>query len=420
MKLGEMLVSAGRITAAQLEETLKGQAIFGGRFGTNLVEMGYLDEHDLAHFLSKQTGVPHASPEQLMDVPAQVIRLIPEEAVRKYRVMPVAINNRKLTVAMTDPSDFATIEEISFVTGYIVVPVITPELRLVSALEKHYNIRREMRYISVEGGTRRGRLSQPAAAQAPNQAAPNTPAPSSLMQSSPAQSSLAVNVAQSGPAANLAPPAAPAQLGSEDDDILELPLLAEYELFGDFGKSEPEPVQPAPTPAGTEPREPEKDYSLDAILLGLTQAHDRHGIGELIVNHTAQQFDRSALFLLKGGKATGWVAQSGKKPVSGFDALEIPLTEPSVLSIVADSKNYYLGPMPLTPGNTKMLAALGAGTPINNLLVPLLMMGRVVAILYVEGGTIRLDERVADLQRLLSKGSMAFEILILKSKILLT
>jgi hypothetical protein len=419
MKLGEMLINAGRITQAQLEETLKGQAIFGGRFGTNLVEMGYLDEHDLAHFLSKQTGVPHASPEQLMDVPAQVIRLIPEEAVRKYRVIPVAINNRKLTLAMTDPSDFATIDEISFVTGYIVVPVITPELRLVSALEKHYNIRREMRYISVEGGTRRGRLSQPAAAQAPNQMAPNTPAPSSLVQSSPAQSTLAVNIAPSHLAVNLAPP----RPEPEDDDILELPLLAEYELFGDFGKSAQEPVQPVQTaPLATETKldEPEKDYSLDAILLGLTQAHDRHGIGELIVNYTAQQFDRAALFLLKGGKATGWVAQSGKKPVSEFDTLEIPLSEPSVLSIVADSKNYYLGPMPLTPGNTKMLSALGAGTPINNLLVPLLMMGRVVAILYVEGGTVRLDERVADLQRLLSKGSMAFEILILKSKILLT
>jgi len=396
MKLGEMLVKAGRITQAELEETLKGQAIFGGKFGTNLVEMGFLDEHDLAHFLSKITGVPHASPEQLMDVPPQIIRLIPEEAVRKYRVMPLALNNRKLTVAMADPSDFATIDEISFVTGYIVVPVVTPELRLVCALEKHYNIRREIRYISVAGGGRnRGRLAQPAAQtvspEPPKQAIPVKPAAS-------------------------APAASPAPSRPEDDDILELPLLAEFECFGDMNS---QPHAPNPLAASAAHREPEKDYTLDGVLQGLAQANDRHGIADLIVNYAAQQFNRSALFLLKGDKATGWVAQYGKKPVPAFDTLEIPLSEPSVLKVVADSKTYYLGPMPITQCNSRVLAALGGGSPMNNLLIPLMMMGRVVAILYVEGGTMRLDERVADLQRLICKASMAFEILILKSKILL-
>lgn len=69
MRLGELLVDAGKITPAQLEETLKGQAIFGGRFGTNLVEMGYLEEQELAHFLSQKTGIAHTSPELLMDIP---------------------------------------------------------------------------------------------------------------------------------------------------------------------------------------------------------------------------------------------------------------------------------------------------------------------------------------------------------------
>ncbi|HEY5514224.1 MAG TPA: hypothetical protein VIK40_11330, partial [Geomonas sp.] len=110
MKLGELLIQAGKITPAQLEEALKEQAIFGGKFGTNLIEMGYLDEHDLAHFLSKKTGLPHASPELLMNIPPQVIRLIPEDAARKYRVVPVALNNRRLSLAMSDPSDFAAID----------------------------------------------------------------------------------------------------------------------------------------------------------------------------------------------------------------------------------------------------------------------------------------------------------------------
>jgi hypothetical protein len=67
-----------------------------------------------------------------------------------------------------------------------------------------------------------------------------------------------------------------------------------------------------------------------------------------------------------------------------------------------------------------MCAALGGDPPSNQLLAPLLMMGRVVAILYVDGSSRQLDESIPEVQKLLSKASMAFEILILKSKILLT
>jgi hypothetical protein len=398
MKLGELLIKAGKITPAQLEEVLKGQAIFGGRFGTNLVEMGYIDEHDLAHFLSKKLGVPHAAPEQLMDIPPQILRLVPEEIVKKYQVVPIALNNRKLTLAMIDPSDLGTIDEISFMTGYIVIPVITPELRLVTALEKHYQIKRQMRYISVEGGGRnRARMLQNAAVQETlKQPPPSRPAPSR-----------------------------PSPVETFDLDILELPMLEEFECFGDMEQKEPQPpirfAASAPTlAAGAPKRETENDFSLEAVLRGLAQASDRHGIAELIVNYAAQKFNRAALFLLKGGKATGWVAQHGKKPVPNFETWETPLSEPSILRVVNESKNFYLGPMPITPGNSRLIAALGGGTPMNNLLVPLMMMGRVVAILYVEGGPLSLDEQLPELQKLLGKGSMAFEILILKSKILLT
>jgi hypothetical protein len=418
MKLGELLISAGKITTAQLEETLRDQAIFGGKFGTNLVEMGYLDEHDLAHFLSKKSGFPHALPEQLMNISPHITRLIPEDTVRKHRVIPIALNNRKLSLAMTDPSDYAVIDEISFVTGYIVVPHITPELRLISALEKYYNVKRDQRYISVAGGGR-------------NRATRTVLASAHL----PGQQAIPIRPAPSAPPVQLASPSRPAPSVVDDSDILDLPLLDEFECFGDMDLAEapaPTPVFPMPvlpTPALSTPpfpapgilhRESEKEYGLEEVLQGLSRAKDRDDIADLIVGYAAQQFTRSALFLLKGNKATGWLAQIGKKPLPGFDRLEIPLDEPSVLKVVADSKAFYLGPLPISHCNSRIIAALGGGSPVNQLLVPLMMMGRVVAVLYVEGGTLRLDEQVADLQKLLGKGSMAFEILILKSKILLT
>ena len=383
MKLGEMLVRDGKITAEELEDTLKGQAIFGGRFGTNLVEMGFLDEQELAYFLSRKAGVPEASSEQLMNIPPQVIRLLPEAAVKKYRAVPVALNNRKLTLAMTDPWDFVTIDEIAFVTGYIVVPLITPELRLICAQEKYYNIRRELRYIPVAGGGRkRARASQPPPAVPPvQQAAPSPP-------------------------------------GKEDDVDFELPPLDEADCFGDLGQVETQALVPASL-ASAEPPRPEAT-TLEGVLRGLAQAPDRQSIAELIVGYTARQFHRTALFLIKGNLATGWVARSGDRLLPGFPALEIGLNEPSVLKTVTDSKTFHLGPMPISPCNSRMFEALGGDPPMNQLLAPLIMMGRVVAILYVDGDNRPLDESIPELQRLLAKGSMAFEILILKSKILLT
>ncbi|GFO54075.1 hypothetical protein GMSM_10820 [Geomonas sp. Red276] len=409
MKLGELLVSAGKLTPEQVEETLKGQAIFGGRFGTNLVEMGYIDEIELAHFLSRKTGVPEVSPDQLMDVPPQVLKLVPEEMVRKYRVIPVGLNNRKLILAMADPSDFAAIDEISFVTGYIIRPVITPELRLITALEKHYNIRREMRYIKVEGGGRnRGR--QLGAQQEP---------------------------AQTAQAQAVAAKAAAALQAQEDEEVLELPLLGELDSFPELEELEfqmqlrtepaappaqPAPVSPAPSAFAPPPAPApaEKDYTLNGVLRGFTKADDRDDIGDLIVNHLGRQFNRVGLVLLKGGRANGWFACVNKQPVADFDRLEISLDEPSILKLIVDSKDYYLGPMPVTPANTALVGALGGGTPVNNLLVPLMMVGRVVGVLYVEGGMTNLLDQVAPLQKLLGKASMAFEILIMKNKILLT
>jgi hypothetical protein len=397
VRLGELLIKAGKVTTAEVEETLKSQAIFGGRFGTNLVEMGYLDEHDLAHFLSKLTGIPHASPEQLMAVPPQITRLIPEEAVRKYNVMPVALNNRKLTVAMTDPTNYAAIDELSFLTGYIIVPVITPELRLVSALEKHYNIRRKIRYIRVEGGGRgRGR-------QEPQQAEPRLP-----------QGELAKHAAPAT-AAPAPPKSAPTPPPVEEEEILELPLLAEFDSFSDDTSA---PLAADTLSGGLSFPEPEQERTLEETLRRLTEAEDRDAIAEIIVDYTAQLFDRAALFLLKGGLATGWVAKVEKKPVTKFDLLELPLSEPSVLKVVSESKTFYLGPLPATHYNGRIVSALGGGHPVNNLLVPLVMMGRVVAILYVSGGPLQMSEQVPEMQRLMLKTSLAFEILILKNKIM--
>ncbi|MBJ6752733.1 GspE/PulE/PilB domain-containing protein [Geomonas anaerohicana] len=154
VKLGEMLLKVGALTKAQLDQVLQAQVIYGGRIGTNLVEMGLVTEEELAHVLSEQMGAPCVEPAELSAIPDQVLRLVPLELVKRYRVVPLAVEGKRLSLAMTNPHDFKALDEIGFVTGMVIKPRICPEVRLNLALERFYRINRPTRFIQVEGGIR--------------------------------------------------------------------------------------------------------------------------------------------------------------------------------------------------------------------------------------------------------------------------
>ena len=154
IRFGELLVEAGLLSAAQLTDALKNQAHFGGTLATNLVDMGFMEEDELIQFSSRQLGLPCATSEELMSVSPDVIRLVPKELAEKYMIIPLSREKKRLTLAMLDPSDLSVIDEISFVTGYFIIPMIATELRLVQALEKHYKIKRNPRFIEIADRSR--------------------------------------------------------------------------------------------------------------------------------------------------------------------------------------------------------------------------------------------------------------------------
>jgi len=104
----------------------------------------------------------------------------------------------------------------------------------------------------------------------------------------------------------------------------------------------------------------------------------------------------------------------------GIEEMQISLEEPSVLKTVAEGNSFYLGPIPETETNQELISAIGGRPPIAAILVPISIMGKVVNILYVDGGEKELGDTLLDIQRLATKASMAFEILILKNKIMMT
>src|SRR5690348_7228361 len=98
--LGETLIAEGVITRAQLEEAMQNQHVFGGKLGTNLIELGYLDLGRLGQALAKKHRLPSVDAFANAQLPPAVLKALPRNLIEKYRVVPVELNNRRLTVLM--------------------------------------------------------------------------------------------------------------------------------------------------------------------------------------------------------------------------------------------------------------------------------------------------------------------------------
>ncbi|TDI33975.1 MAG: type IV-A pilus assembly ATPase PilB [Acidobacteria bacterium] len=137
LKLGWMLVNGNIVTEAQLQETLEYQKKSGGKLGFNLVKLGFCTEEDITQFLSQQYGVPSVNLRHF-EIVEDVAKLMPAEVAQKYLIMPLSRNGATLTLAMVDPTNVFAMDDIKFMTGYNVEPVVASEMAIKEAIEKHY------------------------------------------------------------------------------------------------------------------------------------------------------------------------------------------------------------------------------------------------------------------------------------------
>ncbi|MEZ5283328.1 MAG: type IV-A pilus assembly ATPase PilB [Vicinamibacterales bacterium] len=137
VRIGELLLKEKRITAEQLQDALTYQRQNGGKLGANLVKLGYIQDEEITALLSKQYGVPSIALGQFEIDPA-VIKLVPAETARKYQIVPLSRAGATLTIAMTDPTNVFAMDDVKFMTGYNVEPVVASENGVSDAIEKYY------------------------------------------------------------------------------------------------------------------------------------------------------------------------------------------------------------------------------------------------------------------------------------------
>lgn len=366
IRLGEMLIKAGMITHAQLDEALKGQVIFGGRLGTNLIEMGVIGEEELARVLSEKLRVPRVDPEELMSVPDHLLPLVPRDMVERHKIVPLGVDGRRLRLVMADPSDLPAIDEIAFRTGFVVMPMVAPEIRLFMALEKYYGIRREVRALPVSENLGGRKLCT---------YRPRRPVE---------------------------------QLARRDVvDFSVLPGDGDYLPWegGDLSENRIEAAE---------------RYTIDSLSRRLADCRERDSVADALVDYAGQLFSRAGLLLVMRDVAAGWEAVAGHERIGDFGQLRVSLHEISQVRTVVEERNVYLGSSALSPADRGLAEALGAADAPALMLVPLVMNRRVVAILCAAGDMTALGERLTEARAIARKGVLAFEILILRGKILMT
>ena len=315
MKVGEALVKEGLITRPQLELALQRQVQFGGRIGTNLLEMRIVGEDELTKFLSRYFRVPPISPELITSIEEEVLSAVNKEIVEKYKILPLKKERSRLHAAALNPNNVKEIDELRFITGLDIIPYVITELRLLYALEKYYGIKRELRYISVTD------------------------------------------------------------------------------------RFDPE-------------KKPEED-SIDKIKAAFANVKETEEIAGILIQAAYKVAARVGVFIIKGKKITGWKGRGIS--VDGFAVTE---DEFSIFSDVLKRRSHYRGPVLNIKGNEPLIKLLG-GTPQDALLMPIDIRERMVAMFYVDNGnTSVLDANVGFLSKLASLAGLAFEMMIIKKKIM--
>jgi len=137
-RLGEMLVAAGVIDEAQLNDALEVQKASGGQLGRVLVELKYATQAEILAILAEQIGIPFVDLTQSRPDPTAVA-VVPRDLAARYALMPIGFDDRgRLVVAMADPQNVLALDDLRIITGYDYAPAIATRDDIMASIEDMY------------------------------------------------------------------------------------------------------------------------------------------------------------------------------------------------------------------------------------------------------------------------------------------
>ncbi len=138
-RLGELLVREKLISLQQLRRAQEEQKRSGQNLGYTLAKLGYISDGEITNFLSSQYRLPAIDLDEY-EIDADVIKLVGRDVCEKHKIIPVSRSGSSLIVAMSDPTNLHAIDDIKFLTGYNVEPVVAGETAILASIERYYNV----------------------------------------------------------------------------------------------------------------------------------------------------------------------------------------------------------------------------------------------------------------------------------------
>ena len=137
-KIGDLLKEAGLIDDFQHASPLAHQRNWGGKLGSLIVELKFAREEDIAQVIADKLHIPYAN---LFDpeIPAEIVAILKPDIAKKFGVMPVRKEGKALILAMSDPLDIETMDNIRFNTGMSIKPVLSTATEIKDAIKKYYD-----------------------------------------------------------------------------------------------------------------------------------------------------------------------------------------------------------------------------------------------------------------------------------------
>lgn len=352
-RLGEMLLAEKLIKADQLEEALEAQVVHGGRLGTNLVELGFLQEAELARMLGKQHTMPFASGEMIPDPAA--LALVNRQFYDDEDVLPMRLDATRLTVVVMGPAQLKATDALGFKAGKRVVTVVIPEFRMNQLLRAHCKAFRPMRPIDV-----------------------NALRPSKKKNEELATPAEAGELINEDDFAKLYAKAVDGAAG--DEEIIDGAIIEEE------AAAIPAPVPSAPIPPGVTMEQQAPPLSFAEAQKQLQTSTNREDIATTVLQFARSKFRRSLLLNVQGDLVTGWKGMGKTVSLRGVRRIGVTLREANTFKLVRDLKSHFIGPMKRTPGMQVFYEQLGGGYPQTAVILPLLVRGKLVHLLYVDHG----------------------------------
>jgi len=331
MRLGTLLLRDAIITLTQLEQSLRAQVLGGGRLGTNLVELGFIDLNMLGRYLARSLDLPLAIADRFEKADPHYLELLGAEMADRHSAIPLGIEHDDpgaIGVVMCNPRDQASIAALEEHLKLRVQPYVAAELRLFYYLERYYSIRRRTRFTRSSKAGNTGQEARPARERRSTQPFHGLTAPSTV---------------------RIAP-------------------RAKRE------SSLPAAVPTVPTV-----------LSLEEAMSHIDEAEQRGQIADAMLRYSIGRFACAALFMLRDRNAIGWLAQAAGLGAHSLERLSLPLGGSSVFQTAHDSAKPYRG-APVTAGHPELRALWDLFAldyePNDIHVVPIVIRGRVVNLLY--------------------------------------